>query len=403
MAKQQPEEALKLPTFGQRKMASRVCVVDGKPHVRKFLCETLEEIGFIACDCAHVAALDVALDEPLGVDLIVVGSANGVQAATVVEALAAKAFGGKVLLLGPRNSSSVAAVGQLGTQRGIEMLPPLITPFDSTSLHESVAAFARKEAQRAPVIDATEALDAGWLELWYQPKFNARTLQLCGVEALIRVRHPSWGLVPPAYFMPDRDDPCLSVLSNFVVNRAIEDWHYFTTQHRAVQIAVNLPFDFFRDPDWVMNLCGRMPNHPAFDGLIVEINAADLIADLDLARAVARRVRFSNIAVSVDDLGAECVSLVGLDNFPFVEVKVDRQFVAGCADDRLKRTACRQILDIADGFGCRTVAQGVETRADFFAVREMDFDMVQGFLFAKPMTAQKFALTSLRKPVTIPD
>jgi len=75
------------------------------------------------------------------------------------------------------------------------------------------------------VIDATEALDAGWLELWYQPKFNARTLQLCGVEALIRVRHPSWGLVPPAYFMPDRDDPCLSVLSNFVVNRAIEDWH----------------------------------------------------------------------------------------------------------------------------------------------------------------------------------
>ena len=59
------------------------------------------------------------------------------------------------------------------------------------------------------------------------------------------MRHPTWGLVPPAYFMPDRDDPCLSVLSNFIVNRAIEDWHYFTTQHHAVQIAVNLPFDFF--------------------------------------------------------------------------------------------------------------------------------------------------------------
>ena len=144
-----------------------------------------------------------------------------------------------------RNSSSVGAVRQLGTQRRLDMLPPLATPFDSTSLHESVAALARKEAQREPVIDATEALDSGWLELWYRPKFNARTLQLCGVEALIRVRHPTWGLVPPAYFMPDRDDPCLSVLSNFIVNRAIEDWHYFTTQHHAVQIAVNLPFDFF--------------------------------------------------------------------------------------------------------------------------------------------------------------
>ena len=113
--------------------------------------------------CADVAALDAVLDEPLGVDLIVVGSANGEHAATVVEALAAKEFGGKVLLFGPRNSSSVGAVRQLGTHRRLDMLPPLATPFDSTSLHESVTALARKEAQREPMIDATEALDrVGW-------------------------------------------------------------------------------------------------------------------------------------------------------------------------------------------------------------------------------------------------
>jgi EAL domain-containing protein (putative c-di-GMP-specific phosphodiesterase class I) len=400
MTKHQSEEGLKLPTFGQRKMASRVCVVDGKPHVRKFLCEALEEIGFITRECASVAVLEGVLDEPLGVDLIVVGSANDVQAATVIEALAAKKFGGKVLLLGPRVSSGMGAVQRLGTECGLDMLQPLASPFDSTSLHERVAALARNAAQREPVIDAAEALGAGWLGLRYQPKFNAHTLQLSGVEALIRVRHPTWGLVPPAYFMPDRDDPCLNAISNFVVNQAIEDWHYFVTQQRAVQIAVNLPLDFFRDPDSITNLCRRLPNHAAFDGLIVEISAADIIADLGLARAVARQVRFSNIAISVDGLGSECLSFIGLEDFPFVEVKVDSQFVTGCSDDRLKRTACRQILDIADGFGCRTVAQGVESRADFFAIREMDFDMVQGFLFAKPMTAQKFALASLRQPVS---
>ena len=192
----------------------------------------------------------------------------------------------------------------------------------------------------------------------------------------------------------------MHAISNFVVNQAIEDWHYFVTQQRAVQIAVNLPLDFFRDPDSITNLCRRLPNHAAFDGLIVEISAADIIGDLGLARAVARQVRFSNIAISVDGLGSECLSFIGLEDFPFVEVKVDSQFVTGCSDDRLKRTACRQILDIADGFGCRTVAQGVESRADFFAIREMDFDMVQGFLFAKPMTAQKFALTNLHQPVS---
>jgi predicted signal transduction protein with EAL and GGDEF domain len=59
----------------------------------------------------------------------------------------------------------------------------------------------------------------------------------------------------------------------------------------------------------------------------------------------------------------------------------------------LKQSICRRILDLADGYGARTVAEGVETWADFLAVREMGFDLVQGFLFAKPMSAQKFAQT----------
>ena len=63
---------------------------------------------------------------------------------------------------------------------------------------------------------------------------------------------------------------------------------------------------------------------------------------------------------------------------------------------------CRQILDLADSYGARTVAEGVETRDDFVVVRDMGFDLVQGFLFGKPMTAKKFALTSLRHPVTLP-
>jgi hypothetical protein len=185
---------------------------------------------------------------------------------------------------------------------------------------------------------------------------------------------------------------------------------------KIIQVPLKLPppwqaeirklfFDRLKCNHWrsrVASLCRQMPDHPAFEGLIIEIDAADVVRNLDLAKAVARQLRFSNIAISIDDLGSEWPSLVGLRDFPFVEVKVDRQFIAGCADDRLRQTVCRQILDLADGFGARTVAEGVETRADFFTVREMGFDLVQGFLFAKPMTAQKFALTTLRHPVTMP-
>jgi EAL domain-containing protein (putative c-di-GMP-specific phosphodiesterase class I)/CheY-like chemotaxis protein len=395
------KEAIKLTTFGRRKVAPRVCIADGKRHIRKFLGQALEELGFITCECTQVGELSAVLDGQAP-DLVIVGlSTGGIDPGVILEALATRSFDGKVLLLGPRDSLMLAAVQELGDQRGIAMLPTLATPFDSRSLGNSVAALLPTEAPPSPVIEAAEALRGDWVELWYQPKFDTHTLELCGAEALIRVRHPTWGVIPAAYFLPDKDDPYLSILSEFVIGRAVEDWHNFI-QHRAIEISINLPMIFFQDSKSVQTLRRQMPDHPAFEGLIVEISAADIISNLGLTKAAARQLRFSNIAISIDDLGSDWPSLVGLHDFPFVEIKVDRQFIAGCANDRLKQTVCRQILDLADGFGARTVAEGVETRADFFTVREMGFDLVQGFLFAKPMTAQKFALTTLRHPVSMP-
>ena len=401
MLNQLPEETIRLATFGRRKVAPRVCIADGKPHIRKFLGDALEELGFITCECTQVRELSTVLDGQAP-DLVIVGmSAGGIEAAAMLEALVARSFDGKVLLVGPRDSSMLLAVQELGEQLGIAMLPTLATPFDSRGLGNSVATLLPVEVPPSPVIDVAEALNAGWVELWYQPKFNTHTLELCGAEALIRVRHPTWGVILPEYFLPDKDDPYLCVLSDFVIGRVVDDWRNFI-QRRNIELAINLPITFFQDPKSVTNLRRQMPDHPAFEGLIIEIGAPDVISNLDLAKAAARQLRFSNIAISLDDLGSDWPSLVGLHDFPFAEIKVDRQFIAGCADDRLKQTVCRQILDLADGFGVRTVAEGVETRADFITVREMGFDLVQGFLFAKPMTAQKFALTTLRYPVTLP-
>jgi EAL domain-containing protein (putative c-di-GMP-specific phosphodiesterase class I) len=224
---------------------------------------------------------------------------------------------------------------------------------------------------------------------------------MCGAEALIRLRHPAWGVVSPAYFIPDEGDPLLHDLSDFVIGRAIDDWHNFVTQHPSVEIAINLPTTYFQDPNSVTSLCRRIPDHPAFKGLIIDIDATDVVLNLDLVTAAARQLQFSNIAISIHIRGSEWPSLVELRYFPFVEIKVGRQFIVGCADDKFKQSVCRQILNLADGFGARTVAEGVETRADFVAVREMGFDQAQGLLFAKPMTAQKFAQTTLRHPMTM--
>jgi EAL domain-containing protein (putative c-di-GMP-specific phosphodiesterase class I) len=402
MEHQKPNEAARLTTFGRRKVTPRVCVADGKQHIRTFLGEALEELGFITCECTQVSNLGALVDAQLP-DLLVLGlSGGGIAAGEMLKVLANKEFQAKVLLLGPRDSYVVEAVRELGNELGIVMLPTLVTPFSSEGLRDSVAGFLPAEAPQSPPIDAAEAVRAGWLELWYQPMISTRTLMVQEAEGLIRLRHPTWGIVPPAYFIPDDGDPHFRELSEFVIAQAIDDWRYFVTQQGPVEIAINLPITFLQDPDSMKGLCRQIPDHPAFGGLIIEVNGTDVIPNIELLKEVARELRFHNIAIAIDDLGAEWPALIGLNDFPFPEVKVDRKFIAGCADDRLKRAMCGRILALANGYGARCVAEGVETRADFLAVREMGFDLVQGFLFAKPIPAKKFARTIMGRPMTVP-
>ena len=385
------DEHARAGSFGHRKVTPRVCVADNKKHLRTFLSEALEDLGFVTSECAHASDLAIALDTQQP-DLVVLGvSVNGVEVGEILEVLVRKSFTGQVLVIGQPDTIMVKAVRQIGDEYGIAMLPSLPTPFSAGTLRASLAALLPSEPAPSPAVDVAEALKAGWLELWYQQKINARTLVPSGAEALVRMRHPAWGVVPPAYFIRDDKDPHYRALSEFVIGRAIEDWHYLLEQQGPVDLSINLPVSFLRDRDAVRHMCLEMPEHPAFAGLILEINSAEVIANLDLVIDVARQVRLHNIAIAIDNVGAEWPSLMGLPSFPFVELKIDHQFVTGCADNRLKQTVCRSIVELAQDNGARAIAQGVETRADFLAAHGMGFDLVQGYLFSKPLGVKKFA------------
>jgi len=131
--------------------------------------------------------------------------------------------------------------------------------------------------------------------------------------------------------------------------------------------------------------------HPAFGGLVIEIDSSEVIGHPELAVDAARRLRLHNIAIAIDNVGAEWPSLLELGNFPFAELKVDQNYINGCADDRLKQTVCRRIVELARDNEARAVAQGIGTRADYVAAHDMGFDLVQGQLFGKPVAVRKFA------------
>jgi EAL domain-containing protein (putative c-di-GMP-specific phosphodiesterase class I) len=386
-------EQKKRSTFGRRRVAPRVCIVDAKRYIRAFLADTFEGLGFIPEGCAtaaEVAATLAAIPPDL---ILIVVSGRDDAASDVLAAVAAQTFEGKVLLLGGRNLPGLSELQNAGVLAGLSMLPVLPAPFRNRDLVSRIADLVPSSAPPSMRVDLAEALGNNWLELWYQPKLDVHSLTPRGVEALIRLRHPTWGIVPPACFLPEHGDPHLGALSDFVMEKAMADWMLFSIDYLPIEIAINLPAVVLGDPFFLDRMRRRLPEHPAFNRLVVEISANELTGELAHLHENARRLHAAGIGISIDNVGTEWSSLTGLEGFPVVELKVGPAFVTGCAADRLKRAVCGTLIDTARHLGARAVAIGVETRADLLAVRDMGFDLVQGFLFGKPMEARKFART----------
>jgi EAL domain-containing protein (putative c-di-GMP-specific phosphodiesterase class I) len=393
MKNQEPGDQAPPAVAARQETVPRVCIADARRSIRTFIAEALEELGFATLECARATDLEELLASGR-TDLVVIGSSAGIEACEMVELLAARQFKGKVLVMGPRVSPMVSAIRGLGEKLGLTMLPLLPTPFGDRDLRACVAALLPGEAPPIAPLVTTAPLRSARHQLWYLPKIDARRLALSGAAAVNAPRHGVPESAQGGFGPADGDcDPVAAAMP--VIARVIEDWQYFAARHGHVEIAIKLPIAFFRHPDAADTLCRQMPDHPEFEGLIVEISAAEIIRNLDLARTVARRLRHRNIAISIAELGMEWPSFLPLHDLPFVELKVDPQFVAGCADDRLQRAACRRVLDLADAMGARAVADGVAREADFLAVREMGFHQAQGPLFGKPMTAQEFVRCAL--------
>lgn len=378
------------PRFGRRQVTPHACIVDRKPHLRAFMAETLVEFGLVPRQAGDATGM-LAMNAEIPADLVVFSlPPESADAAEFLRRLAAAQYEGKVLLLGAEHSAALAEAQQLGSQLGLAMMPALETPFRVEELAERVRALSGVNMPLEAPVDVSEALANNWLEVWYQPKIDAGTLMVRGAEALCRMRHPIWGVVLPASFIPAYDDPHLRHLSEFVISQVCKDRLYFS-DWRPVDIAINLPSTLLHDEDFCDFLRKAAAGSDGAGTLILEINSAEIIRDLPLAQAFAEKLQRYGIELAIDRVGPEWPMLTGLSDFPFAEIKVGPAFIQGCATDGPKRAACGAIVEFARQAGVQTVAQGVENRSDLNAVRAMGFDLVQGFLFAKPMEARKFA------------
>jgi EAL domain-containing protein (putative c-di-GMP-specific phosphodiesterase class I) len=382
--------------FGRRPIPPRACVVENKTHVRMFLAEMLDELGFIAREAMTLDVRTVLLE--FRPDLMVLGPLNGgPDVRSVLQTLRAQGYGGKVMLFGGRSSAALIRNHEFGDAAGLAMLPPLGTPFRDRDMRANLACFLPVQPAPPLPVDVDEVLQNDWLGLWYQSKINPRSLVPEGAEALVRVRHPTWGVVAPAYYIPTASDPFLHGLSQFVIARVLADSMQFAAGDHEVQISVRLPLQALEDMQFIDGMMAHLPERVRQSGFLIAVDCIDLVNELSLVRRIAIQLASRNIGISIGGVDAQGAILAGRRELPVVEMKVDRKYIRGCADDRVKRAHCAQIVAIARDTGAKSVAEGVETQPDFLIVRELGFDLLQGHMFAKPMAPRKFEHAMLQR------
>jgi EAL domain-containing protein (putative c-di-GMP-specific phosphodiesterase class I)/CheY-like chemotaxis protein len=390
-----------------RSSAGSAFVLDDEPQIGALVCKVLEACGLAARQFTAVAPFLAELEEsPPG--LVVLDLSLGQSdAVEVIRSLEVGQYRGDVLLISGRDETTLNEIRQIGEKRGLAMLPPLKKPFRPADVRQRLAghvadtrsavraANAESVARPEPIIQVIEALRNNWVDLWYQPKIDLKSAQVCGAEGLIRARHPLHGIVMPENLLPPAGDRDYQPLTEFVVKRAMADWSRFARQGLPLKLSINAPVSVINTPAFIALVRSALPNDPKFPGMTIEVTEDEMIRDSEWAREVANQLKLYNVDLSIDDFGSGYASLSRLNDLPFAEVKIDRSFVSGCASNKLKHSLCQTVVDLAHRFGATACAEGVETNEDLRAVMAMQCDSAQGFLFAKAMPAADFTEAAL--------
>ncbi len=223
------------------------------------------------------------------------------------------------------------------------------------------------------------------------------TLSICGAEALLHVNHPELGILSPSQFLPPAGDPLHLPLSKFIIAEAMRDWKMMAQQNVRTRLSLNMAASVVIHPSFVTDIRNNLPDDSQFPGLVIEITEDEIVRDVQAIREVAMQLKLSSVELSIDDFGTAYASLARLRDLPCDEVKLDMSFVSNCAEDEGKRNICQIVMDLSRKFNVKACAEGVENVEDLKALIAMGFDFAQGYIFGKPMPAQKFVTVMLRQ------
>jgi diguanylate cyclase (GGDEF)-like protein len=245
--------------------------------------------------------------------------------------------------------------------------------------------------------DLRVALERGQLELYYQPKIHAPSGEITGAEALMRWHHPQRGMVSPIVFIPIAERyGLIGALGQWVIDEACRQARAWRDTGLRMRVAINLSVHQLRQADLAERIASALRRHQINPDLITcELTESAAMDDTEVTTRVLGQLAKVGVHISIDDFGTGHSSLSYLRKLPAQELKIDRSFVQDLETSEDARMVASAVVNLAKALHLQVVAEGVETEGQNRILREFGCDQLQGFLFAKPMSAKALALWAM--------
>jgi EAL domain-containing protein (putative c-di-GMP-specific phosphodiesterase class I)/ActR/RegA family two-component response regulator len=387
----------------------RVLIIDDDEYVRSMIGRLLAKLGVTEVREAAdgIAGVRLIDGDPRNFHLAIVDidmpNSDGME---FLRLMAQRKYAGALMILSGKPAALLNSVQVMAEEYGVNLLgvaqkPPSMALLKN-ALNSCRATALPKRAAFAssyPPEEILSGLDKGEFEAFFQPKVEVATRQLRGCEALARWRHPRAGIVAPGAFIGVIEEAKrMDELTRMMLGQAATWCRRWRELGLTLTVSVNLSISSLSDN----NMADRTADIVRAAGIepqdvILEITETLAMTNVLACLESLCRLRLRGFGLSIDDFGTGFSSLQQLTRVPYTELKIDQGFVNGAVTSAERRAVLASSVDIAKKLGLTSVAEGVETQADWELLRELGCQLAQGYFIAKPLSGDEFTTWAVSK------
>ncbi|MEO0328679.1 MAG: EAL domain-containing response regulator [Pseudomonadota bacterium] len=380
-----------------------VLIVDDDPTQVAILSAyfTALKVEHIASACNSAEALSIIDSGQQEFDLIVTDlQMPRMDGLEFIRHLKEVKYCGSLVIISGMKDDMLGHAGRLANMHNLNLLGQIRKPLTKAALDSVFLKKAdtpqTRNGTKNPIIvtqeDFARGMANGEIVPYYQPKVDVQDAKVIGAEALARWTTQDGLSIPPDVFiqMAETNDR-IEELTYYLFDKALDDLNTFLKIDPNLKVAVNLAPEIVNNLALPDRLNQRIASHGiSSHSISFEVTESSILKLEPVTLEVLSRLRLLEFEVAIDDFGTGSSNIQTLRDFPYSELKIDRSFITNALTNSFSRETVYAAVALAREQGMRVVAEGVEDMETWQLIRQLGIEHAQGFLLAKPLTAEHF-------------